>query len=119
MQLLRTCLITATLTVPISGYTETFLSGENVVYRGDATAARICRAVVHDDTVALKQGLRRIRNQTLTGYKFDLNGDAIAGSVVCNQKVLLMFADEIGARNVSNRLRKGSVTVEEVVSTSR
>ena len=119
MHLLKTCLISAALALPATTHAESFLSEENVVYRGDSTAVRICKAVINDDTVSLKQGLRRIRNQALSGYKFELESEAIAGSVQCNQKNLLTFADEIGARSVSGWLRRGTVTVEEVVATDQ
>ena len=45
--------------------------------------------------------------------------NAIVGSVTCNGKELLTFADEIGAGNISNYLGEGTVTIEEVVVIGR
>ena len=117
MQLLKICVISTALVFPAAGNSDTFLSEENVVLRGNATAVRICRAVINDDMVALKQGLRRIRNDALSGYKFTLDSRAITGSVTCNKKSLLTFADEIGAQDISGWLRQGTVTMEEVAAT--
>lgn len=105
--------------LPASAMAESFLSESDVTYRGDLAARQLCRAVVNDDVKNLEFGLRQIRRNALASYLFDEKSDAIVRSVTCNGMELLTFADEIGARSVSNYLGEGTVTIEEVVVTGQ
>ena len=107
------------MTLPASTMAESFLSEADVKYRGDLTARQICRAVVDDDVQGLEFGLKQIRRDALASYMFNERSDAIVRSVSCNGMELLTFADEIGARSISNYLGEGTVTIEEVVVTGQ
>jgi hypothetical protein len=119
MHLPTKCLLAIVFTIPLQVVAQSFLTDENVKYRGDTTAIKVCRAIVNDDTAALKKGLKRIKGEALYAYMFDINSPAILKSVTCNKMALSPFADEIGARNITNWLNNGTVTVEEFVSSTK
>jgi len=105
--------------LPTSLMAESFLAEADVTYRGDRSAAQLCRAVVNDDVASLEFHLKRVKDDALASYRFDTTSDAIVGSVTCNGMELLTFADEIGARNISGYLGEGRVIIEEVVVVGR
>lgn len=118
MNLPTNCLLAIVFTIPLQVAAESLLTDKNVKYRGNSTAIEVCRAIVNDDTEALKKGLRHIKREALYAYQFKIKSRAITGSVTCNEMALSSFSDEIGAYNVTNWLNIGTVTVEEFVSST-
>lgn len=116
MKLYTKILLVALTSMPVALMAGSDLSDKNVKYIGDPTAKRICSTVIEDDAVRLQQLLKEHRRHILYGYRFHLNGRAVAGSFTCNKLALLPFADKIGSQNVSNYLRGGIVEMEELVS---
>jgi hypothetical protein len=96
---------------------DSFLSEQSVKYVGERAARNICSAVVDDDAQDLKRKLLQYKNQLVWGYTYVLMDEAVYGNFTCNDKDLLTFANEIGAKNISDYLRGGVVSVEEYVST--
>jgi hypothetical protein len=108
--------VAATLAfVPTLLLADSTISDREVTYHGDITAQRVCESVVNDDSARLNRLLRDYRDTLVYRYRFT-EASAVAGDFGCNDLALLPFADKIGAQNISNYLRGGVVTMEELIS---
>lgn len=115
---IRRYLFCAAIIVPAPVLADSLNSDEHVTYRGDRSAVSVCKAIVNDDVQELDSLLGRIKRSALWGYTFDKKDRAVAGSVTCNGKELMVFADAIGALNVAGYFHGGAVTIEELATTA-
>jgi hypothetical protein len=84
----------------------------NVVYKGDSSAKKVCLSIIKDDTGQLNSALRsdRLRSRQLGDNQDNFR---------CNDMALIDFAEDVGAYRVSQYLNKGNkgyVDMEEVAS---
>ena len=104
--------------LPASLMAQGFLADHEVKYAGEPGAVRVCQAVIHDDPRDLMLLLKRYKNQKIFRHRFDITSQAIAGSFTCNRLALLPFANDVGASKVARFLNGGTVTMEELVSST-
>ena len=111
-------LLFAAIIMPAPLMADSLLGDANVSYRGDRSAVSLCKAIANDDVQKLDSLLGQIKRSALYGYTFDKKSRAVAGSVTCNGKKLMEYADAIGAQNVSGYFNGGAVTIEELATTT-
>ena len=119
MKMFHGFILGTAILMPAPLVADSLYTDEEVQYRGERSATRVCEAIVEDDARQLNVLLKEVKRRTLMGYRFDTRSYAIAGSVTCNGLGLMVFADEIGADSVSSYLRGGVVTMEELVTTTQ
>ncbi len=90
-------------------------AAQDVVYKGDQNAKKVCMSIVSDDAKALKSSLKRAAYFSPIPYR------TIHNYYSCNDLALIDFAHEMDAQNsVAYLHTRGAVgtrvTMEEVAS---